>query len=134
MLFFVVNSYIRKQIVHGGISKIFFLDDFSPSFLGQKLCNGVDFFMLSLHLKNIQGISMKQKCYKRNPIQMFGHNSVLSLDSFPAFLNDPSNPNKMFYVLPKRIFEIILKSTWISRPDTIGFLWTKSQKYFYVFA
>ena len=64
---------------------------------------------------------MKQKCYKRNPIKMFGHNSVLSLDSFPAFLNDPRNPNKMFYVLPKQIFEIILKSTWISRPDTIGF-------------
>ena len=84
--------------------------------------------MLSLHLKNIQVISMKQKCYKRNPIQMFGHNSVLSLDSFPASLNDPSNPNKMFYVLPKRIFEIILKSTWISRPDTIGFFMDKVAK------
>ena len=45
---------------------------------------------------------------------MFGHNSILSLDSFPAFLNDPRNPNKMLYVFPKQIFEIILKSTWIS--------------------
>jgi hypothetical protein len=33
---FEVNSFNRKWLVHGGISKIFFLDHFSPSFLGQK--------------------------------------------------------------------------------------------------
>jgi hypothetical protein len=34
--FYEVNSFNRKGFVHGGISKIFFLDHFSPSFLGQK--------------------------------------------------------------------------------------------------
>jgi hypothetical protein len=34
--FFEVNSFNRKCQSHGGISKIFFLDHFSPSFLGQK--------------------------------------------------------------------------------------------------
>ena len=28
--------YSEKGLAHGGISKIFFLDHFSPSFLGQK--------------------------------------------------------------------------------------------------
>ena len=58
---------------------------------------------------------MKQKCYKRNPIQMFGHNSVLSLDSFPAFLNDPRNQNKMFYVLPKQIFDITYSKIYLDK-------------------
>ena len=34
--FYEVNSFDRKWQAHGGISKIFFLDHFSPSFLGQK--------------------------------------------------------------------------------------------------
>ena len=34
--FYEVNLFNRKRQVHGGISKIFFLDHFSPSFLGQK--------------------------------------------------------------------------------------------------
>jgi hypothetical protein len=34
--FYEVNSFNRKWLAHGGISKIFFLDHFSPSFLGQK--------------------------------------------------------------------------------------------------
>ena len=34
--FYEVNSFNRKWQAHGGISKIFFLDHFSPSFLGQK--------------------------------------------------------------------------------------------------
>ena len=34
--FYEVNSFNRKCQAHGGISKIFFLDHFSPSFLGQK--------------------------------------------------------------------------------------------------
>ena len=34
--FFEVNWLNRKWWAHGGISKIFFLDHFSPSFLGQK--------------------------------------------------------------------------------------------------
>ena len=33
--FYKVNSFNRKCQAHGGISKIFFLDHFSPSFLGQ---------------------------------------------------------------------------------------------------
>ena len=35
--FYEVNLFNRKRQVHGGISKIFFLDHFSTSFLGQKL-------------------------------------------------------------------------------------------------
>ena len=35
-LFYVVNPFIRKQLAHGGISKIFFLDHFSSSILVQK--------------------------------------------------------------------------------------------------
>ena len=34
--FYEVNSFNRKWQAHGGISKIFFLDHFPPSFLGQK--------------------------------------------------------------------------------------------------
>jgi hypothetical protein len=34
--FYEVNSSNRKWQAHGGISKIFFLDHFSPSFLDQK--------------------------------------------------------------------------------------------------
>ena len=34
--FYEVNSFNRKWLAHGGISKIFFQDHFSPSFLGQK--------------------------------------------------------------------------------------------------
>jgi hypothetical protein len=34
--FYEVNTFNRKWLEHGGISKIFFLDHFSPSFLGQK--------------------------------------------------------------------------------------------------
>jgi hypothetical protein len=34
--FYEVNSFNRKWLAHGGISKIFFLDHFSPLFLGQK--------------------------------------------------------------------------------------------------
>jgi hypothetical protein len=34
--FYEVNSFNRKWGAHGGIPKIFFLDHFSPSFLGQK--------------------------------------------------------------------------------------------------
>jgi hypothetical protein len=33
--FYEVNSFHRKCQAHVGISKIFFLDHFSPSFLGQ---------------------------------------------------------------------------------------------------
>ena len=36
VLFYVVNPFIRKQLAHGEISKIFFLDHFSSSILGQK--------------------------------------------------------------------------------------------------
>ena len=32
-LFYVVNPFIRKQLVHGGIPKYFFLDHFSSLFL-----------------------------------------------------------------------------------------------------
>jgi hypothetical protein len=32
--FYEVNSFNRKWLAHGQISKIFFLDPFSPSFLG----------------------------------------------------------------------------------------------------
>ena len=35
-LFYELNSFNRKWWAHGGIIKIFFLDHFSPSFLGQK--------------------------------------------------------------------------------------------------
>jgi hypothetical protein len=31
-----VNPFIRKQLAHGAISKIFLVDHFSTSFLGQK--------------------------------------------------------------------------------------------------
>ena len=34
--FYEVNLFNRKRQAHGGISKIFFLDHFSPSFLGRK--------------------------------------------------------------------------------------------------
>jgi hypothetical protein len=34
--FYEVNSFDRKWLSHEGISKIFFLDHLSPSFLGQK--------------------------------------------------------------------------------------------------
>jgi hypothetical protein len=34
--FYEVNSFNRKCQAHGGISKIFFLYHFSPSFLGPK--------------------------------------------------------------------------------------------------
>jgi hypothetical protein len=34
--FYEVKLIRRKWLAHGGISKIFFLDHFSPSFLGQK--------------------------------------------------------------------------------------------------
>jgi hypothetical protein len=34
--FYEVNSFNRKWLAHGVISEIFFLDHFSPSFLGQK--------------------------------------------------------------------------------------------------
>ena len=34
--FYEVNLFNRKWLAHGGILKIFFLDHFSPSFLGQK--------------------------------------------------------------------------------------------------
>ena len=34
--FYEVNSFNRKWQAHGGISKIFFLDHFSPSLLAQK--------------------------------------------------------------------------------------------------
>jgi hypothetical protein len=35
-LLYEVNSFNRKWQAHGGISKILFLDHFSPSFLDQK--------------------------------------------------------------------------------------------------
>ena len=35
-LFYEVNSFNRKWLVHEGISKYFFLDHFSSSFLGQE--------------------------------------------------------------------------------------------------
>ena len=35
-LFYEVNSFNRKWLAHEGISKYFFLDHFSLSFLGQK--------------------------------------------------------------------------------------------------
>ena len=34
--FYEANSFDRKWLAHGGISKMFFLDHFSPFFLGQK--------------------------------------------------------------------------------------------------
>ena len=34
--FYEANSFNRKWLVHGGISKIFFLDHFSSAFLEQK--------------------------------------------------------------------------------------------------
>jgi hypothetical protein len=34
--FYEVNSFNRKYLARGGISKIYFLDHFSPSFLGHK--------------------------------------------------------------------------------------------------
>ena len=37
--FYEANSFNRKWWAHEGISKIFFLDHFSPSFLGQKCWN-----------------------------------------------------------------------------------------------
>jgi hypothetical protein len=33
--FYEVKRFSKKGFPHGGISKIFFLDHFSPSFLGQ---------------------------------------------------------------------------------------------------
>jgi hypothetical protein len=34
--FYEVYSFNRRWLVHGGLSKKFFLDHFSPSFLGQR--------------------------------------------------------------------------------------------------
>ena len=47
MLFYEINSFIRKQLAHEGISKYFFLDHFSSSFLGQKYYFFVTYFILT---------------------------------------------------------------------------------------
>ena len=69
VLFYVVNSFIRKQLAHGGISQYFFLDHFSSSFLRQKWCQiSVRIFCVLSGTRNLQ-------CY-RTGVFWFCHNQT----------------------------------------------------------